>query len=88
MTTSVAGVVLDAADTPSQLDDPATVNGMAELPVRLMDWLAGLAPPLCPVNVKLVGVALSVGLLETTRLTLIMSGEFEAPVLAIEIVAE
>jgi hypothetical protein len=88
VTTRVAGVVLAADETPSQLGDVAIVNGNAALPVRLTDWLAGFEPPLCPLNVKLVGLAESVGLLETTRDTFRTSGELVALELVMEIVPE
>jgi hypothetical protein len=87
VTTRLAGVVLDAAETPSQLGDVAMVNGSAELPVRLMDWLAGFAPPLDPEKVKLDGLAASVGLLEITRDTGTTTGELATPALVIDIVA-
>jgi hypothetical protein len=87
VTTSVAGVVLDPAETLSQLGDAVMVNDNGALPVRLIDWLAGFAPPLDPEKVKLAGLGASVGLLETTRDTGIVTGEFVAPALVIDIVA-
>jgi hypothetical protein len=87
VTTRVAGVVLADDETPSQLGVDAMVNGSGELLVSMMDWLAGFAPALCPLNVKLVGLTESAGLLETTRATVRMSGELLAPVLPMEMVA-
>ena len=87
VTTRVDGVAPDAAETPSQLGEIAMANGSTELPVRVIDWPAGFAAPACAENVKLVGLATSVGLLETTRLTGKAIGEFVAPALVIEIVA-
>lgn len=80
MATSVAGVEVAAAETLSQLGDVVMENGTAApvTPARLMDWLAGLEPPLCPIKVRLVGLGASVGLPDTTRVTGIMSGELVA----------
>src|SRR5579863_8793684 len=85
--TRVAGVVAAEAETLSQPGDAATVKGSAVVPVRLMDWLAGLVPPLCAVNVKLDGLSDSAALPETTRATLRVCGELEAPPLRMERVA-
>ena len=87
MTRIIAGAVPDDAETLSQLGEVAIVKGTAVLPVRLMDWPAGLEPPLCAVKVKLVGLSVRVGLLETTRATGTSSGELEAPAPMIEMVA-
>jgi hypothetical protein len=74
-------------DAASQLGDVVMVNGSVELPVRLTDWLPGFAPPLCAAKVKLLGLAASAGLLETTSVTGTVSGEFDAPALVIVILA-
>jgi hypothetical protein len=88
VTTNVEGVVPDEADTLSQLGDVAMLNGSAAtLPVRPMDWTAGFVPPLCPVNVRLVALAVNVGLPETTRETKITCGELVALALMMEMVA-
>jgi hypothetical protein len=85
--TKVDGVVLADAETLSQLGDVEMVKATADPPERLMDWLAGLAPPACVVKLKLAGLAVSVGLPETTRPTSKISGELVAPGLRIETVA-
>ena len=75
------------AETLSQLGDVEMVKATAEPPERLMDWLAGLAPPACVIKLKLAGLAANVGLLETIRPTNKISGELVAPGLLIEMVA-
>ena len=84
---SVDGVVPEAMDAASQLGDVVKLNGSVELPIRLTDWLPGFAPPLWAVKVKLLGLAASAGLLETTSVTGIVSGEFEALALVMVILA-
>ena len=88
VTTNVEGVVPDEADTLSQLDDVAMLNGSAAtLPVRPTDWTAGFVPPLCPVNVRLAVLAVSVALLETTKDTKTSCSGLEAFGLRMEMVA-
>jgi hypothetical protein len=86
LATSVEGVVPEALETLSQPGDVAIVNGSAPLPDRLMDWLAGFAAPLCARKVKAAGLAVRVGLLETTMVTGIARGTVE-PVLLMLTVA-
>jgi hypothetical protein len=87
VTTSVDGVVDEPTETLSQLGDADTENGSAVPPETLMDWLAGLAAPVWAVKDKLVGLAASFGLLETSKAIGRMSGEFVALGLVIAIVA-
>ena len=74
----VAGVVCAETDALSQLGAATSVNCSAELPVRLMDWLAGLEPPAGALKVRLDGLTARLGCLETTSETGINNGELTA----------